>query len=150
LIGGPGIGAVALTLVLACGAACSQSKGYRIVLPDGYVGWVRVDFQVPGAPPLAEEDGFGLLVVPESGEVATSSDMRTSPKRDEVFFDRRGGRARAQYHGRGITHSPRDPKAVITWWVFFGPEDSIRTEEAQRKVNGNWIPGRMKSVPPPK
>jgi hypothetical protein len=136
--------------MLQAAAGCSP-EGYRVVLPDEYVGWVRVDYRVPGAAPLPAEDGFQILLIPESGVLVTSSDMRTSPKRDEVFFERSGKRIRAPYSGRGITIASSTSEAsIITWWVFFGPEDAIRTEEARRKVNGDWIPGRLKSVPPAK
>lgn len=140
-----------LWVAVLLGATGCSSKGYRIILPDAYVGWVRVDFRVPGAPTLPVEDGFEVLTVPENGVVITTSDVRASPAYDEVFFGRSGLRVRAPYYGRGITrgHSTL-PNAILSWWVFFGPEGAIRTEEAQRKVNGDWIPGRLKSVPAPK
>jgi hypothetical protein len=138
---------LAATFLIASGA-CVQEKGHRFVLPDGYIGNVRVDFLVPGAPPLSEEDGFHLVVVPESGVVSTSSDMRTSPKRDEVFFQRGDVRVRAPYSVRGNTYTPKEPGAVIKWWIFFGPEDAILSEAADRKVNGEYVPGRLPGTYP--
>lgn len=130
---------LALMPMLVSATGCT-AKGHRVVLPDGYVGWVRVDFRAPGGAPLPEEDGFAVIVVPESGIVETSSDIRTSPAQDEVYVARAGGKVRAPYVARGITESQKDGRGLGTWWVFFGPEDAIHGDAVQRKADGHWIP----------
>lgn len=141
-------GAMLIAGMVLCCSACYSAKGYRILLPADYVGWVAIHSRAKGAPILADEGGFALLEVPESGVVETSSEPRSSPIRNEVYFLVGGKRLPCPYSPRGITIGESSAEgAAVTWWVFFGPEDAIRTEEAQRKVNGHWIPGRLKSVP---
>jgi hypothetical protein len=66
-----------LTLSAASILANGQEKGrrpYRYLIPEGYVGWVRVDFNVKDAPELPIEDGYYLLKIPPTGYLQTSSD----------------------------------------------------------------------------
>jgi hypothetical protein len=149
--GGARMSKVACAMLVAClvlgGSACYSAKGYKILLPADYVGWVAIHSRATGAPLLADEGGFAVLDVPESGVVETSSEPRSSPIRNEVYFLVGGKRLPCPYSPRGITIGDSSAEgAAVTWWVFFGPEDAIRTEEAQRKVNGHWIPGRLKDV----
>jgi hypothetical protein len=58
-----------LVMGLAMGTACAgflycYTITYRIILPDGYVGWVRADFELKSAPELA---------VNKDNDTATSS-----------------------------------------------------------------------------
>jgi hypothetical protein len=46
---------------------------YRFLIPEGYVGWVRIDFNVNNAPPLPVENGYYLVKVPPTGRLRTSS-----------------------------------------------------------------------------
>jgi uncharacterized protein DUF6843 len=50
-------------------------QSFDIVLPDGYRGWVRIDFASPGAPALTREDRALLISVPPSGIVKTSTEL---------------------------------------------------------------------------
>jgi hypothetical protein len=45
----------------------------RYLIPEGYVGWVRVDYQIKGAPELPIEDGYRVYKFPNSGRLQTSS-----------------------------------------------------------------------------
>src|SRR6266550_392674 len=49
--------------VLTTGVAQNRdlSLPYRFLIPEGYVGWVRVDFDVATAPPLPLEEGYRIL-----------------------------------------------------------------------------------------
>jgi len=55
-----------------CWADCTRSPYYILTLPDNSYGWVRVRFGVRDAPPLARRGRRGLIVIPLSGEAATS------------------------------------------------------------------------------
>ncbi len=43
------------------------------LIPQGYVGWVLVEYGVKGAPPLRSEAGFKLFPIPQGGHLVTSS-----------------------------------------------------------------------------
>src|ERR1044071_5271439 len=46
----------------------------RFLIPQGYVGFVQVQFGVSGAAPLPLEDGRYLLKIPPTGLLTTSND----------------------------------------------------------------------------
>jgi uncharacterized protein DUF6843 len=50
-----------------------QSLKYRLLIPEGYVGWIRVDFEVPDAPPLPVEGGYYIFKFSDTGRIQTSS-----------------------------------------------------------------------------
>jgi hypothetical protein len=43
------------------------------LIPEGYVGWLRLDYSVTGAPPLPRQKGRYVIRVPKSGRVLTST-----------------------------------------------------------------------------
>lgn len=58
---------------------------YRFLIPEGYVGWVRVDFDVKGAAALPIEDGYYIVKIPDTGRLQTSStDMLA--RWDEFYY----------------------------------------------------------------
>ena len=63
-----------LTCAVFASAGCgSLVRPSRYLLPEGYVGWVRIDFKVADAPPTPVEDGYPLYQIPWSGILQTSS-----------------------------------------------------------------------------
>ena len=58
----------------------------RFLIPEGYRGWVRVDFRQKGKPPLPTEDGLYLLKLDEHGSLKTSSDPLVGHGRDDFFY----------------------------------------------------------------
>ena len=70
------------TLLLAIGLGAwfsidasrnSAPRSFRFLIPEGYRGWVRVEFEIPGAPPLPTEAGQTVIKIPPSGLLRTSS-----------------------------------------------------------------------------
>ncbi len=51
----------------------SNQRSLRFPIPEGYSGWVRVEFEVSGAPPLPEEAGQSVVKFPADGIFKTSS-----------------------------------------------------------------------------
>ena len=43
------------------------------IIPAGFVGWVRLDYSIKGAPPLPIEDGHYVIRLKRSARLATSS-----------------------------------------------------------------------------
>lgn len=65
-----------IAAVLLASACRSGPPGTRWVLPDGFQGCVEVEYEVPGAPALPEEQGFQLVVVPATAVPTPDSDAR--------------------------------------------------------------------------
>ena len=68
------------------GQAPRKAVPYRFLIPEGYVGWIRVDFDVSGAPPVPIEGGFYIFKFSESGRLQTSSGDVVDSRRNEFFY----------------------------------------------------------------
>lgn len=75
-----------LALLNVAGSSPLRDKyPYRFLIPEGYVGWVRIDFNVKDAPPLPVEDGFYVVKIPDTGRLKTSL-QDTLTRRDEFYY----------------------------------------------------------------
>ncbi len=84
--------AVTVLLLFAAHAAFARSKPhYVFLLPDGFVGWVQVISQAPGAPKAVVEKGNLLVDLDDSGVFRTPT-FHTSfvGAHDEFFYKRIG------------------------------------------------------------
>jgi hypothetical protein len=82
-----------LLVVLSMMGGCnSGSKKEVWLIPQGYVGWLRLDYAVSGAPPLAIENGRYIVRLPSSGRIRTSSANRPLIDQNEYFFEDSHGR----------------------------------------------------------
>ena len=90
-----------LALVAACFVAgCDGRTPTHYIIPDGYVGWVRVDYGVneshaPGfgvkkAPSLPMRNGAIIVELPASGHLVTSTDMQFGSAPDQFFYTKNG------------------------------------------------------------
>ncbi len=114
---------------------------YRIILPDGYVGWVRVDFELESAPELAlnKDNDTAKIVVPESGFVQTSTMMFASlTKTRYLMFYQKGEqltKVPKNYYSRAIdadgvsggADDYKDGRTALSWYFFVGPK-SMRAQ----------------------
>jgi hypothetical protein len=57
------------------------------VIPKGYVGWLRLDYSVKGAPELPIGRGRSLVRIPQSGRMQTSSLTTASLDRNEYYYE---------------------------------------------------------------
>ena len=64
---------LATFVIVAIGGCLNNPKSYRFLIPRDFVGRVYVYFNVPGAEPLQTEDGYQLIIIPNSGIYHTSS-----------------------------------------------------------------------------
>ena len=64
----------------------SAPRSFHFLIPEGYTGWVRVEFEVPGAPPLPKESGHTLVKIPPSGVLKTSSSEQYGLAKDDYAF----------------------------------------------------------------
>ncbi|HXT61572.1 MAG TPA: hypothetical protein VN696_00915 [Pyrinomonadaceae bacterium] len=107
---------------------------YRFLIPEGYVGWIRVDFDAEGAPALPIEEGFYVFKFPESGHLRTSSHDVVESRRNQFFYYSSEGKYRIhvggpleqrlvqeEFSGPGLGH--RDPVPNHYRYFFIGPKD---------------------------
>ena len=105
----------AVMLLVGCGDGELQStrRSVRYLIPDGYVGWLRIDYGVndahaPGygvkrALPLPVKDGAVIVELPPGGHLVTSSPMEFGAARDEYYYSGNGGlKALSQAHDTGM------------------------------------------------
>lgn len=78
-------------------------KPNRYLIPEGFVGWVRIDFEVEGAPELPVESGFLVYRVPPTGHLETSSAIESGWASDEYYYvDSQGEWKRLPVTARGL------------------------------------------------
>lgn len=76
-----------LSGILAFGACQrKERRPSRYLIPEGYVGWIRIDFKVKDAPALAIEDNHYLFIIPASGHLETSSDLEYGWSSKDDFY----------------------------------------------------------------
>ena len=109
--------------LLSCHAHHSTAK---VLLPDGFVGWARLDYEVKGAPPLPREGERAVMKYPESGRLGTSSEY-VGLMAPEVFY----------YVSNQVVPLPNNVKIQkwfslqdsgrnVTWYIFVGTEQDAR------------------------
>jgi hypothetical protein len=113
-----------------------QTLPYRFLIPEGYVGWIRVDFEVPDAPPLPVEGGYYIFKFSNTGRIETSSrDLLESWHEQFVYYSTERpyllklkivGPAElrmvhGQFSGPGPGHPSPVPKPYR--YYFIGPKD---------------------------
>ncbi|HEY4766693.1 MAG TPA: hypothetical protein VIH75_23680 [Candidatus Sulfotelmatobacter sp.] len=69
----------------------SIPRSWRFLIPEGYRGWVRVEFEIPGAPPLPAQAGQIVLKIPPTGLLRTSSSEQYGWAEDDYVFYASGG-----------------------------------------------------------
>jgi hypothetical protein len=139
LIALPGAALFALGQLLYYGSP----KANLWIFPDGCQGLVEVTYGVPGAPPLEMEDGYGVIRVPLSGTVTTSSEMITSPNRRQYWYERNGRRVRGPLPISGYTQQERADLGgpTIKWIAFFGTKEALEAVKRERGEKDDWKPG---------
>ena len=106
----------------------------RFLIPSGYVGWVRVAYQVRNAPPLPREGKYMLVKLDRDGSLRTSSDLPTGWGRDQFFYY--AGNTRQTLSNAGWCKggmiwgevAEPDGKAGTIQKFFVGNEDQFRME----------------------
>ena len=69
----------------------------RYLIPEGYVGWINIYFEVKDAPAVTMEEKRNLFKIPSSGELKTSSSMEAGTASDDYYYyDESGHRRRLQ------------------------------------------------------
>jgi hypothetical protein len=82
---------IGLGLWLSFGFRNNSTRSARFVIPAGYTGWVRVEFEVQGAPPLPMEGSEYVLRIPADGTLQTSSPEQYGWAQDHFYYDSADG-----------------------------------------------------------
>jgi hypothetical protein len=117
---------VALLIGLAtwshAGQENTESRPARYLIPEGYVGWVRIEFEVPGTPPVPMEDGEYLFKVPPTGVLKTS--LKLQEGRPEARYYYYSEEKRQQLSDRG-----QDGKRLV-WGKISGAVSGLSGEKS--------------------
>ena len=136
-----------LLIILLPGSALGQGQTqvktlpYRFLIPKGYIGWIRIDFDVAGAPEIPIEDGFYVFKVLESGRLQTSSSDLVESRRNQFFYYSGATRYRLrlggpldgrlvqeEFSGPGSGHLPPVPNHYR--YIFIGPLQALEKYRA--------------------
>ena len=80
-------------MVLSACFACRPSSLPEVwIIPEGYVGWLRLDYAVAGAPPLPIEGGHYVVRLTRTGRLFTSSENSSPLKYNEYDYETPVGR----------------------------------------------------------
>ena len=133
----------------------SERHASRYVLPDGYVGWVVIHYDHPGAPPIELKDKELVFDIPETGVLYTQSQQESGEERDHYVYRLPEGRFRefpntgwgkggmVWDEGSGTMEVPGAPDDQ-TERFFIGTE---RQEKEMQSLPNTWngiVPGDMR------
>ena len=126
------LAAVAL-LVGSCGPLYKPDRPpEKLLLPDGFVGWTRLDYGVDGASPLLRDGEYVVVRYPASGHLVTSSVLTGTYGLSTVYYYSGDLVVPAQPGFRatgGFTRwNEKDPQDKITWFAYFGTDADAAAE----------------------
>jgi hypothetical protein len=110
------VGAFSLTLLmflalwLGWTGQHSGLRSSRFLIPEAYTGWIRVEFEVQGAPPLSMEGDESVLRIPAGGILRTSSPEQYGWARDHYYY----------YSAEGMHPIPDSGEAPLIWGKING------------------------------
>jgi hypothetical protein len=78
--------------LLTAGACVEREPARTWLIPQGYVGWLRLDFSVDGARPFPIENGHYVARMPRSGRSRTSTNTDRTVEGDSYYAEDGGGR----------------------------------------------------------
>jgi hypothetical protein len=101
---------MSLALWLGWTGQHSSLRASRFLIPEGYTGWVRVEFEVRGAPPLSTVGGEYVLRIPADGILRTSSSEQYGWARDHYYY----------HSAEGVRPIPDSGQAPLIWGKING------------------------------
>lgn len=116
--------------------ACNTRRPARFLIPQGFKGWARIDFQVPNTKPLPVEDGRWLFNLDSAGYLQTSNPLDGGLAVDDFFYVSNGRRTPLRKTescqggsiwgvAMGSDHSSNRSDAE---WFFVGSEAEYRQQ----------------------
>jgi hypothetical protein len=99
-----------LVVWMGTGARKPTHRSSRFLIPDGYTGWVRVEFEVKDAQPLPMEDGQYILKIPADGALRTSSPEQYGLADDHFYY----------YSAQSVRPIPDSGQSALIWGKLNG------------------------------
>jgi len=125
----------------------------RYLIPDGYVGWVNVYFEVRDAPKLPVEEGRYLFRISPSGELSTSSRLEGGIAKDDYYYvDKQDRRRRLESTGwdKGgmiwAESTGSDHKGNTNLRFFVGTEEQLKQYGFKMEKQVGPIPAQQSSL----
>ena len=117
---------MSLALWLGWTGQHSSLRSSRFLIPEGYTGWIRVEFEVQGAPPLSMEGGEYVLRIPVDGILRTSSPEQYGWALDHYYYD----------SAEGVHPIPDSGEAPLIWGRINGEASGA---EGKRKYEEFFV-----------
>jgi len=106
----------------------------RFRIPEGYVGWVRIQYGVATAPPLTREGKYWVIAIGSDGKAQTSGQPPEGWASDQFFYQS-GSQLRtlsnAGWCKGGMIWGEeieRDRSSAMVETFYVGSEDQFRTQ----------------------
>jgi hypothetical protein len=125
-------------------SACRRTHEvtYRVILPDGYVGWVRIDFGANAPLPTDSRD-TATFKVGDDGKLWSEAVMvYTVPTHYEFFYETANGLRpiRDDYvdhrlNAGGIAARSDNTRGGSVWYFFIGPKSYREQHTTQDSVS---------------
>lgn len=106
------LGAIGVTAWITLGARKSTQRSLEFLIPEGYKGWVRVEFGIPNEPKLSLEGKRTVLKIPPSGVLKTSSSEQYGWAKDSYSY----------YSSAGERPLPDSGHGSLIWGKMNGAE----------------------------
>ncbi len=135
------------------GCQVKEHRPSRFLIPQNYIGWVRIDFNIESAPTLPIENNYYLFKIPLTGHLETSSDIEYGVADDQYFYysgnDRKkiqlstaddSGMIRAGFNGQHEkgTMNSNVQQLISTYQYFFvGTDEDLQKYGQAKDENSN-------------
>jgi hypothetical protein len=134
-----------LLCIFSASASCQQQRRpCRYLIPEGYVGWVKIYFEIPNAPLLPIEDGHYLFKIPPTGVLKISSKFEGGVASDDYYYVSGDKRTKLESTGwdgggmiwagnNGVGGDDVDGGAAVYEGFFVGTEEQLKKYGFQMK-----------------
>jgi hypothetical protein len=126
--------ATLLVFAALVGAACQTRTPEVIEVPDGYVGWVIVEYGRPDCPSLPVQSGKLVVRLNDRGRVCASNAPPEGGAFDTWLYVKADGTTR-EIDQRSAIHGGSYFGQTKRRIIFVGPEDKWRESESADSLN---------------
>jgi hypothetical protein len=137
-----------LLLTFVCVIAFTACEARRTAcvyeVPEGFTGWVFIEFENDGCPPLQNKDGKLVFHLGKDGRLCTSSKMEVGWAKDEYYYvgnsrtvisgTAPGGGGLVWGGGNGTVQNAGKKKKVFEIF-FIGNEDQFNRAPKEPELN---------------
>lgn len=141
----------AVIVLVACHREPRHAPPAVYLLPEGFTGWVTVEYASPGAAALPEEHGARIIHVPADGKLRTSSPQELGIV-DNRFYFVDGAGARTPIAEPEAAHGtpPDEASKRHDHAVVLGFETGDATDQTGRHVFERFYVGVGPAGEPPR